>query len=316
MPTLSQLEYLVAVDKFRHFGKAARACHVSQPSLSMQLKKAEEELGVVVFDRDKKPILPTEKGIAVIQQARVVLREAERLKQISQHEKGEIKGSFRLGVIPTIAPYVVPLFLDSWANRYPKVKLRIDEMKTIDIVAAIEDDQLDCGLLVTPLEESQIVEQVLFYEPFYLYVAKKHPLYKKNKVKDSDLDGNEIWLLEEGHCFRNQILKICSMSHRQGVYRNVFFESGNLETLKQLVQHNNGYTLLPFLATAFMQDSESKKMLKPFDAPIPTREVSLVYRRGSLKEDIIDALSAEIKNVIPATLKLNPNKNIAIIGIS
>ncbi len=315
MPTLSQLEYIVAVDKFRHFGRASKACHVSQPSLSMQLMKAEEELGVVIFDRSKQPILTTDRGEAIIQQAKVVLREAERLQHISRQENGELRGDFRLGVIPTLAPYVIPLFLDSWANHFTKVKLKIDELKTADIVKDLEEDRLDAGLLVTPLEESTIHERLLFHEPFYLYVSKDHPLYKRSEIKDKDLNGSDLWLLEEGHCFRNQILKLCSLRSKHRVYRNIEFESGNLETLKQLVNHNQGYTLLPHFCISLIRDSEEKKMVKPFVSPMPSRAVSLVHRRTSLKVDIISALEAEIKAALPKFISELSPKTLDIIAI-
>jgi LysR family hydrogen peroxide-inducible transcriptional activator len=315
MPTLSQLEYIIAVDKFRHFGRASKACHVSQPSLSMQLMKAEEELGVVIFDRSKKPILPTERGLAVIEQARVVLREAERLKHISQQERGELRGDFRLGVIPTLAPYLIPLFLDAWANAYPKVKLKIDEMKTTDIVEHLYDDRIDAGLLVTPLHEPSLHERLLFHEPFYLYVSDQHPLYRRERIRDTDLDGSDIWLLEEGHCFRTQILKVCSLRSKHRVYRNIEFESGNLETLKQLVNHNQGYTLLPHFCVALIHDPQEKRRVKPFYPPTPTRAVSLVHRRSQLKEDIVTALEKSIRESLPESVSALPPKKIEVVDI-
>jgi LysR family transcriptional regulator, hydrogen peroxide-inducible genes activator len=315
MPTLTQLEYIVSVDKFRHFGKASEACHVSQPSLSTQLQKAEEELGIVIFDRGKKPILPTDRGLLVIQQAKVILREHERLKYLGQVGQGQLKGEFRLGVIPTLSAYLIPLFLDSWAEKYPKVRLKIDEIKTADIVRDLEEERLDAGLLVSPLHISAIHERILFYEPFFAYVSKSHPLYKRERIRESDLDGSDVWLLGEGHCFRSQMLRLCSLRSKHGVYRNVEFESGSLETLKYLVEHNRGYTLLPYLSVYLTDGVESKKMLKPFVPPVPTREISLVHWRDSLKADIVNALEEEIRGCIPASLKSIQKENLSVVEI-
>lgn len=301
MPSITQLEYVVAVHKHKHFGRAAKECHVSQPSLSAQIQKMEEELDVVIFDRSKKPVMTTDIGLKVVRQAQVVIREHHRLFDIKS-ESGEISGVFHLGVIPTLSPYLVPLFVENFSQKYPKVDLKISEYQTQDIILKLYDDELDGALLVTPLKDDKIIERALFLEPFYVFAPTGHPLLKKKTVREKDLDGGDIWLLDEGHCFRDQVIRFCSLGKSQQVLKNVGFSSGSLETLINLIRKGTGYTLLPHLATTHLLPSEMKNNLRKFTSPIPTREVSLVHSRSFLKEDIITALIEEITNIIPNEL--------------
>lgn len=298
--TLTQLEYLVALDQHRHFGKAARACHVSQPTLSMQIQKLEADLGVIFFDRSHQPLLPTSEGISLINQARTVLSEARRLTQLSKEDSSEVKGELRLGVIPTIAPYLIPLFVERLSRQFPKLSLSIDELQTHQIITSLENETLDVGLLATPLKTSGLEEQKLFLEPFSLFVRKSHPLSRKKSVSEDDLDGSEMWLLSEGHCLRSQILRFCSLRSSHSVLKNVRIEAGNLETLQRLVESGSGYTLLPWLATR--QELSSQTQLIPFRAPVPQRQVSLVWRRTQLKRKAIDALTDAIMQSLPKEL--------------
>lgn len=312
--TITQLEYVLAVDKFRHFGKAAKACSVTQPTLSMQLQKAEEELGVVLFDRSKNPILPTPEGEKIIHQARFVIREYKKIFSIIDASKDEVSGEFRLGVIPTLTPYVVPLFAGAFVKKYPQVNLTIEEFKTEEIIELLGKDELDAGLLVTPLVGETFIERVLFHEPFSVFASKNHPLLKKSKIKDRDLDTSDVWLLNEGHCFRQQVLNICRIKDK-GTHDNLKFESGNLETLKNMVTNSSGYTLLPQLAVDNLSNDD-KKFVREFQSPVPTREISLVHNRIFLKEKIITALEEEIVEHLPDSLKSLKKKNIEIISIS
>jgi len=298
--TLTQLEYLVALDQHRHFGKAARACHVSQPTLSMQIQKLEADLGVVFFDRSHQPLLPTSEGVALIDQARTVLSEARRLTQLSQEDINEVKGELRLGVIPTIAPYLTPLFLERMSRQHPKLTLYVDELQTHQIITALENETLDVGLLATPLKATGLEEQKLFLEPFSLFVRKSHPLAKKKTVSEDDLDGAQMWLLSEGHCLRSQILRFCSLKSSHSVLKNVRIEAGNLETLQRLVESGSGYTLLPWLATR-QRFSEHTHTI-PFRSPVPQRQVSLVWRRTQLKRKAIEALAKAIVQSLPHEL--------------
>ncbi|MCP4912403.1 MAG: hydrogen peroxide-inducible genes activator [Oligoflexia bacterium] len=308
--TITQLNYVLAVDEFRHFKKAADSCHVSQPTLSMQLQKLEDELGVILFDRTKQPIIPTEEGEKVIAQARKVLLEYHKIEEVISDN--ELNGPFKIGVIPTLSPYVVPLFLKSFLATYPKIQLEIEEMKTEDILKSLDKDQIDVGILVTPLFNDQVVERALYYENFKVYVCPEHELYKKEKVKEKDLVNEGLWLLNEGHCFRDQVLNICKFrnSNKQGFS----FESGSLETLIRLVESAGGYTLIPEMATQNLKPS-SQKLIREFEGSQPTREVSLVYSRLFLKEKHIDALEEIIIENLPPCLKTRKSKGLKVIDI-
>lgn len=313
--TITQLEYILAVEKHNHFGKAAKACNVTQPTLSMQLQKAEEELGVVLFDRSKNPIRTTEEGEKIIQQARLVIREYKKIFAIIDASKDEVRGDFRLGVIPTLAPYLIPLFAGEFVKKYPMVNLTIEEFKTEQIIELLNKDEIDAGLLVTPLEGETFIERVLFHEPFSVFASDNHPLLKKSKVKDKDLDTSDVWLLNEGHCFRQQVLNLCKISRDNSLHDNLKFESGNLETLKNMVLNSEGYTLLPQLAVLNLSDDD-KKHVREFQNPIPTREVSLVHNRIFLKEKIITALEECIVENLPESLTSLKKKNLEVISIS
>ena len=314
--TLTQLEYILAVNKFRHFGKAARSCFVTQPTLSMQLQKLEDELGIVIFDRSKSPVLATSEGEMIIDQARVIIREEKRLLDLVQRSKDELAGEFRLAVIPTLSTYILPLFLQSFIDKYPNLNLIIEESKTEEIVGMLAEDEIDAGLLVTPLNDDALIERVLFYEPFYLFVAPEHPLAKRKKIREDDLDLREIWLLNKGNCFRDQVLNICSESTKEKeIGGNIRFESGNLETLKNMVLTSSGYTVLPHLAVSQLS-GQRRKLVREFHAPVPTREVSLVYARSVLRERVIDALEASILEKLPRALEAIDPRDVEVVEIS
>ncbi len=314
MATITQLEYLLAVEEERHFGRAAKRCHVAQPSLSTQIQKLEDELNVIIFDRSKKPIMVTDDGQVVIEQAKVILKEHRKLPFLAQGSSDDPRGVFELAVIPTLSPYLLPLFLGDFSQKFPHVQLKIREAQTDDIIRLLKDEKIDGALLVTPLNDSQILERHLFYEPFYAYFSRSHPLLEKKLLKDSDLEGEDFWLLEEGHCFRNQMLNICSIGKENKVLENVEFSSGSLETLVQLVKQNKGFTMLPELATKLLSSAE-KKHLRSFQNPVPTREVSLVHSRSFLKEKILQALEECIIENIPEGMKSLKKGNIQVIKI-
>jgi LysR family hydrogen peroxide-inducible transcriptional activator len=313
--TLTQLEYVLAVNKYRHFGRAAKACFVTQPTLSMQVQKLEDELEIVIFDRSKSPILPTLEGQFIIEQAKTVVREQKRIFDLVQQARDELAGDFRLAVIPTLSTYILPLFLKSFVEKCPNVNLIIEEWKTEEIVASLAADEIDVGLLVTPLHDASLIERVLYYEPFYLFVAPDHPLGKKKKIRQDDLNLSEIWLLNKGNCFRDQVLNICSEEEDREVSDNIRFESGNLETLKNMVLTSSGYTILPHLAVAQLS-AQRRKLVREFHPPVPTREVSLVYGRRVLRQRMIDALEKEILRVLPAELRSLDRKDVEVVEIT
>lgn len=297
--TIQQLEYIIAVDKFRHFGHAAEACFVTQPTLSAQVSKLERELDVILFDRSKMPVIPTETGEILIAQAKRVVMESKAIFETIAQLKGDIGGILKLGIIPTLAPYLLPLFIKAFINKYPNVRLQVQEMVTEDILKKLKNDELDLGIVVTPLAESGIDEKPIFYEKFYAYLSINHPLLKKESVKIADILGEDLWVLQQGHCFRDQVLSLCDQSKFKGL--NFQYESGSLEGLKNLVNRYKGITLLPELAT-FGLSSEEKKQLRPFEGEQPIREVSLVLTRSYLKKRQVELLYQEITAAIPASM--------------
>ena len=311
MPSIAQLEYAIAVEKLRHFGKAAEACHISQPTLSQQILKLEDEVGIVLFDRIQKPILPTEEGGRFLEQARVVVREHSRLLQVKRG--GAPSGEFRLGVIPTVASYLVPLFVGEFSRQYPEVELFIEEVTTAGILDKLSRDQLDGAILATPLGVNGLKEHPLYYEPFYLYLSPDHPLLKKKNLAAGDLDGAEMWLLEDGHCLKSQVANFCSLERKGGiVFRNIHFQSGSLDTLQRVVRRNTGYTMLPALMAEEITD---QGRLRSFRAPVPAREVSFVYRRDHWKLDVIRAIENCVLESLPESLRGKARKGLAVLGI-
>lgn len=314
MASLTQLEYLVAVDKYRHFGKAAKACNISQPTLSMQLQKMEEEYGITFFDRSKQPILPNPEAVSLIEQAKAILREFEKLKHMTVDTTGEPSGEFRLGLIPTVAPYLLPKFIGDFSAKYPKVNLSIRELTTNQIIDALDRDEIDAGILATPLNVPTLDERPLYYEPFLVFTSADHPVAKLKTVHEGDLVANGIWLLSEGHCLRNQVVKLCSARKTSAVFKNVSFESGSLETIIELVEQGHGYTLLPALASTRVLKSKSASV-KAIHSPIPTREISIVFRRSQYKQNIIKALTGSIKDNLPKEVFAKRSSELSIIQI-
>jgi len=293
-----QLEYLVALDTHRQFVGAAASCCVTQPALSMQLQKLEDELGVLLFDRKKKRLEPTAVGTKVVSHARQVLREVQLLREAVQVEKGELVGEVRLGIIPTLAPYLVPLFLVTLAERNPQLRVRVEELQSEELVRRLKAHQLDIGLLSTPLDDPQLREVPLLDEPFLGYVSESHPLYGHATLRPADITGQGLWLLQQGHCFRNQVLNICApLPDRPSTYT---YESGSIETLKELVRRNHGYTLVPELSV--LDEADTNPMLKRFEAPEPVREVSLVVHHGFVRIQLLNQLRELILAQVPARL--------------
>lgn len=312
--TLTQLEYILAVYKNQHFGKAAKACFVTQPTLSMQIQKLEEELEVTIFDRGKSPIEPTPEGQNILNQAQIILREQKKLLSMIEESKAEISGEFKLAVIPTLSAYIIPLFIHEFKKSYPKVKLQITENKTEEIIDLLKSDDIDAGLLATPLHEPTIIEKVIYYEPFYLFVNPDHPLYKKKRVREEDLDINEIWLLNKGNCFRDQVLNICAKTKNMDLSNSINFESGNFETLKNMVLTGPGYTLLPHMASTHLS-SKLQKMIRPFTRPVPTREVSLVHTKSCVKTRLLDVIEQELLASVPDELRELKKNQFEVIEI-
>lgn len=302
--TLTQLSYVVAVDRYRHFATAAEKSYVTQPTLSMQIHKLEDELGITIFDRSKSPVVPTEIGEKIIEEAKEILKQSKHIEDIAHLAEDELQGTFRVGIIPTIAPYLLPLFLRSFTEKYPNVKLIFEELVTNELLSLLDQDHLDVGIIATPVEQGNVFEEDLYYEPFLGYVSQKHELAKKKKLKVDDLDITNLWLLNEGHCFRDQTVKLCKKQRKDLLDNsNIEFESGNLETLKQLVEQDFGMTLLPYLAKNQIDEQCAKAHLRFFDDPVPRRKIRIIYGREYLKKNIIEAFKQEILDAIPDELK-------------
>lgn len=306
---LQQLEYIIAVDNTRHFLRAAENCFVTQATLSMMIQKLENELGVKIFDRSKQPVKPTAIGEKIISQARRIVSEAARMKEIIKEERGEISGELRIAIIPTLAPYLLPLFLKDFTSKYKKVKLIISEQTTANIIENLKIGKLDAGILATPLNDTSIKEQVLFYEKYFLYVNDNERGFNKHYVLPADIDINRLWLLEEGHCMRSQILNLCELKKQYEVDEKLHYEAGSIETLKNLVENNFGITIIPELATFNLSKSQ-KKRLRYFTSPTPVREISIVTHRQYVKHKLIEALGNTIISILPDEIKNDGKINI------
>ena len=307
--TFVQLEYMVALDACRHFANAAQRCFVTQPTLSMQIQKLEEELGVKIFDRSKQPVIPTEAGMEIIEQARKILAEKNVIGEIAQAKQGVMIGELRIGIIPTLAPYLLPLFVQAFNKKYPQVKLVVNEMMTEYIITRLRQGQIDVGILVTPLQENGIKEHVMFYEELLAYVSKKNSAYAKTYVLPQDIDPNKLWLMEEGHCFRSQIVNLCELRRSSELTSHFQYEAGSIETLRRMVEMNDGITILPELTTLDMT-TRQLQLIRHFKKPAPMREVSIVVHRDFVKKRLIEALKEEIIAAVPERIKKNRSSNV------
>lgn len=307
--TITQLHYVLAVAEHQNFTKAAQKVFVTQPTLSMQIQKLEDELDVLIFDRSKKPIELTETGKKIVQQARNIVNESDRIHDIVDQQKGFVGGLFRLGVIPTIMPTLLPMFLNNFIKKYPKVKLKIEELHTEAIIEKLQDGHLDAAIAATPLEQPGIKEQVLYYEPFVGYIPEGHRLHSKKNIAVNDLELDDILLLEDGHCFKDGILNLCKATRTFNEER-FQLESGSFETMIKLSNEGLGMTLLPYLHTLDIKDIE-KKNIRMFEEPVPAREVSLIYNKSELKMQIIEALRTTISGVIKGAIAF---QNVQIIS--
>jgi LysR family hydrogen peroxide-inducible transcriptional activator len=307
--TLTQLEYIVAVDTYRSFVTAAEKCFVTQPTLSMQIQKLEDTLGVKLFDRSKQPVSPTEIGVDVINQARVLLAESEKIREIISDRQKEISGELKVGIIPTVSPYILPKIMNGFINKYPQVKLIVWEQTTEQIIQQLKLGMIDCGILSTPLHESSLIEIPVFYENFVAYASKQSKLYKKKNITPDDIDMEEIWVLNEGHCMREQVLNICQRRKSTQGFQHFEYNTGSVETLKRMVDQNNGATILPELALSDLSEKQLDRV-RYFKSPEPAREVSIVIQRNYLKRRMIEALKNEILEFVPKRMKHKKKKDV------
>lgn len=307
--TITQLEYIVAVDTYKSFVLAAEKCFVTQPTLSMQVQKLEDVLGVKIFDRTRQPIAPTEVGMEIIAQARVMLAESYKIKEIVTDRQKELTGELKVGIIPTIAPYLLPRIIARFVEQYPQVKLVVWEQNTENIIQQLKLGTIDCGILSTPLHESSLTEIPVFYENFVAYASKTSKLYKKKNITPEDIDVEELWVLDEGHCMREQVLNICQRRRSTKGFQHFEYNTGSVDTLKRMVDQNAGATILPELALDDLSDKQLDR-IRYFKSPEPAREVSIVIQRNFLKRRMIEALKNEILHFIPKKLKSKKKKEV------
>ncbi|WP_223034118.1 hydrogen peroxide-inducible genes activator [Hanstruepera marina] len=307
--TITQLYYVLAVAEQQNFTKAAEKCFVTQPTLSMQIQKLEDELDIQIFDRSKKPIELTDVGRKIVTQAKNIVNESYRIQDIVDQQKGFIGGEFKFGIIPTVMPTLLPMFLKTFIKKYPKIKLKIEELTTEEMISRINDGHLDAAIAATPLEHDNIKERVLYFEPFVGYIPPHHRLYSSGKLNVSDLEIDDMLLLEDGHCFRDGVINLCKAfkDHTDDQFQ---LESGSIETLIKLSDEGLGMTLLPYLHTLDLNE-KAKQNLHYFNDPAPAREVSLIYHKSELKMQIIEAMQGVISGIIRGAIAF---QNVKIIS--
>ena len=294
--TLQQLEYILAVNQFRHFAKAAEYCRVTQPTLSAMIQKLEEELDTRIFDRSQQPVCPTPVGIHIIEQAQNILVQANRIKNILEEEKHSLTGTFKLGILPTVAPYLLPRFFPQLMKKYPDLDIRVVEMKTNDIKKALQTGEIDAGIVASLAGMEELQQTPLFYEQFFAYVSREDALFNNEVIRTSDLNGEQLWLLDEGHCFRDQLVRFCQMKSARA--SQLAYHLGSMETFMRMVESGKGVTFIPELAVLQLGDAQ-KELVRSFAIPCPTRQVVLLTNKNFIRHTLLEVLVKEIKLSVP-----------------
>ena len=309
--TITQLNYVLAIAKYQNFTIASEHCFVTQPTLSMQIQKLEEELGVKIFNRNKKPIELTEVGAKIVEQAKTIVDESNRITDIVDQQKGYIGGEFKLGIIPTVMPTLLPMFLKAFIKKYPKVNLKIEELTTEDIVKKLTEGHIDVAIAATPLKNEAIIEKVLYYEPFVGFIPEEHRLFSHKNIHPEELELDDILLLEDGHCFKESVLNLCS-TIKNDKKSKFILESGSFDTLIKLSKEGLGMTLLPYLHTLDLAEND-KKYIREFTNPVPAREVSVIHHKSQLKVHLINALKDVIEGIVRGAISFSDIKIISPI---
>jgi len=300
---IQQLEYIIAVDNLRHFAKAAEASFVTQPTLSMMIQKLEDELGVKIFDRSQLPVQPTPIGTQIINQARVIVSQVKQVKEIIQEEKGIVQGVFRLGIIPTIAPYLLPKLMMKHEEKGFDIELAIEEITTAQIIERLGNGSLDGAILATPLNNDKIQEHPIYFEKFYAYISPRETsLYAKKEIEEEDINISRLWLLEEVHCFRSQILRLCTSRKKKKSANSLPFtyEAGSINTLINIVDRNSGITIIPEMAIDDLNEKQ-RRNVRSFKGVSPVREISLITRKDFLREQVVKIIINEVKESVPSS---------------
>ena len=302
--TITQLKYTLAVAEHGNFTTASDKCFVTQPTLSMQVQKLEEELGVVIFNRSTKPLQVTEIGQKVLFQAKKIVEESSRMNDVVSEEKGIIGGTLKVGIIPTVSSTLLPLFLNIFTKKHKNVELKIEEFNTETINQKLEDNTIDCAIAATPLNNNRIIERPLYYEPFVAYVPNHHFLAGNKVLEVDDLSNGDILILQDGHCFRDQVLNLCSFEDLNKQYE---LKSGSFETLINLSNNGPWMTIIPYLHSNNLSPKNLENII-PFEEPSPAREISMIYSKSQLKLPVINALTTTISSVIRGQIKYNDIK--------
>src|SRR5574344_96662 len=304
---LQQLEYIVAVDKYRHFVRAAESCKITQSTLSSLIQKLELELDTVIFDRNSHPVVPTSAGERIINQAKVVLYNASQLKEISLSEREQSTGEIIMGVIPTVAHYILPKLFSEIRESNPKIKLRVLEMRTAIIIEKLRRAEIDMAILATPLEQDDLLEVPLYYEKFVAYVSDKEPISAQERIELHKMPSKHLWVLQEGHCLRNQVFKFCEMKADY----SAIYEAGSIDTLVKIVDENGGYTVIPEMHIPLLSESQ-KLLIRPLVEPEPVREISVVIRQDYVRERMLNIIADTVKKIIPEQMLDTRLKKFAI----
>jgi LysR family hydrogen peroxide-inducible transcriptional activator len=313
---VQQLEYVIAVDNFRHFAKAAEVCHVTQPTLSMMIQRMEEELDVKIFDRSRHPVEPTTIGKQIIEQARISLRHFRQIKEVVEYEQNIVTGSFKLGIIPTIASYIVPVILHSHNVNYSDIDLTLKECTTNELIHELMIGTLDGGILAGPLNHSGLVEYPVYYEKFYAYVSPLDSTYNEKEIDLNKVDISMVWLLENEHCLRGQIERLCKLkknSESNNPTHTVRYESGSIDTLINVVDYNPGITIIPEMHAMGLSE-EKQENLRAFKDLTAVREVSLVVSKEYVRKTLINIILEIIKSSVPKSMQ-NPELKTYVIDL-
>ena len=302
--TITQLKYTLAVAEHGNFTTASDKCFVTQPTLSMQVQKLEEELGVIIFNRSTKPLQVTDIGKKVLFQAKKIVEESSRMNDVVSEEKGIIGGTLKVGIIPTVSSTLLPLFLNIFTKKHKNVELKIEEFNTETINQKLEDNTIDCAIAATPLNNNRIIERPLYYEPFVAYVPNHHFLAGNKVLEVDDLSNGDILILQDGHCFRDQVLNLCSFEDLNKQYE---LKSGSFETLINLSNNGPWMTIIPYLHSNNLSPKNLENII-PFQDPSPAREISMIYSKSQLKLPVINALMTTISSVIRGQIKYNDIK--------
>lgn len=302
---IQQLEYLIAVDKYKHFGKAAQACFITQPTLSAMIQKFEDELDVKVFDRTTHPIRTTDVGVQIIEEAKRVIDAVNELKNKASLLNNVLAGKLNLGIIPTVSSFILPSEIFDFLQENPKIELNVKEMTTESIIKSLKSGELDAGIIATPYDAaSEFYQQFLFNEELMIYSSQD--IKKDSFVVPEEIDSNKVWLLEEGNCLRTQFENICALKENSLKPKNLDFLASNINTLIQMVDKVGGITILPELAIPQLSDIQKNKISR-FRKPFPTREISLIYYKPTYKQKILDEMTVSIQNSLHSKLSYNKN---------